>query len=160
MSNIDNALAALGGEPVADVAPDLPTAQIPPDVLRLAREAALAKDAADEARERAADLADELKAAMQHHKLTAVEMDDRDAITISTAKKGTPQKTKGAITAVMEDMAEQALRESIEDPDPGEVKKARAVGKKKAAELWKSLPLSTPSPRLTIPKPRQVDADE
>lgn len=164
MSNVDAALAALGGATDEKVSADpldadVPTAQVPADVLLLARMAANAKDRLDEAKEILESAGDELKAAMDHHGITAVQLDDRD-ITISTAKRGSPQKSKKAITAVMEDMAEKSLRANVEDPNADEVVRAREAGAKKAGELWKGLPLSVPKPRLTIPKPTQPEEPE
>ena len=183
MSNIDNALAALGGdapapasEPVsAPVSADLPTAQVPEDVQRLAREAASAHDIfkelkvrLDDAKDRALGLADDLKDAMVEQNIAAVPLADRDDITISTvaSKKGKPQATMKGILATMEERHERIFREQWaaipdldEEPDDEAIAKARKEGKTIGQELWKELPrpMSLERKVVVIPEPHEVD---
>ena len=173
--NVDAALAALGGDQ-PKVSADLPSTQapVPAEVQALALAAAAARDiavvAADvakTAKERAGELASDLMAAMQEYAVKQIPMADRDAILLEAfaAKAGTPQNSMKGITATLEDSYEAKIREQWKakgldgDPDAEAVKKARELGKKEAAALWKALPRPAKpgGERLVIPAPHDTD---
>jgi len=168
--NVANALAALGGETIEpEVSADLPNAQVPPDVQALAFEAAQAHDAfrlasavAKAAKERAADLADDLKAAMTDYKLQAVPLADRDPIVLEAyaAKAGSPQSTMKAIKATLAEMnAENARQLHGDDVTDAQLEIARKSGVVYGAALWKALPrpMKPAGVALRIPELPEID---
>ena len=176
MSNVDAALAALGGA-APEVSADPSNVTVPEEILQLARDAALAQDAAQAAaaeaklaKVAAAELADDLAAAMRDNKIQAIPQTDRDDILLAAyaAKKGKPQSTMKGIIATLEDSHEKTLREGWEligdrtaddDEFKAAVAQARADGKASGSELWKNLtrPITPAGTKLLIPKPHEVE---
>lgn len=173
MSNVENALAALGGNtPEVSADPVTQVAQIPQEVITLAAKAAKAQDVAQAAAaiakvagEAAAELASDLKAAMGEFKLGAVPLADREDITLSHTpeKKKAAQTSMKAIKVTLADLSEANARavagDSITD---ALVAAARKVGVAAGTELWKALPrpIAPATIKLSIPEAREIEAPE
>jgi len=146
-------------EPAIEEQVRKPTDNEQAEIEKLATEAAELQDelkaATGDKGSRLKSLRNQLKEKMLQHGLTEVNINGRPPIELATSQSR--KASRKSIVAVLEDAEAKKLTKE-QQRDPKVLKKAKSEGKKKALNLWNTIPY-TVSQSIKIPDPAPPEVD-